>query len=258
VQWVRSGGTLIAIGASAAEFASEDAKSGSVRVLSDVLDQLDKYELAVHREWMGHMVTLEPGAVTWSHSAPESITYPWQSLPERPSVDELKRRDAWQRIFTPQGVIVATRVDDEHWLTAGCGDSVPVLIGPTPVLMSAHGVDTPVRLGIWSKRGEKDAERSQEGPSASQNQKRVDRRIGFTAMPDGYELYLRMSGLLWPEAAHRLANAAYVTRESLGRGQVILFAASPTFRASTLGSQRILTNAVVFGPGCGTAPEVEL
>jgi hypothetical protein len=257
VEWARSGGTLIAIGGSAAEFAREEAKSGSVRVLSDVLDQLDQYELAVYREWMGRTVDLEPGAGTWSHSAPQTIQYPWQSLPERPSVDELKRRDAWQRIFTPQGVIVATRVDDEHWLTAGCRDSVPVLIGPTPVLMSAHGVDTPIRLGIWSKRENQDAEPVQADSSASQKQKQ-DRRIGFTALPDGYELYLRMSGLLWPEAAHRLANAAYVTRESLGRGQVILFAASPTFRASTLGSQRVLTNAVVFGPGCGTAPQVEL
>jgi hypothetical protein len=62
---------------------------------------------------------------------------------------------------------------------------------------------------------------------------------------------LRMSGLLWPEATQRLANAAYLTREGVGKGQVILFAGQPTFRAATLGTQRLFMNAIVNGPGMG-------
>ena len=34
-------------------------------------------------------------------------------------------------------------------------------------------------------------------------------------------MHLRMSGLLWPEATHRLANSACVTRERVGRGEAV-------------------------------------
>ncbi len=73
----------------------------------------------------------------------------------------------------------------------------------------------------------------------------------------GEVLDLRMSGLLWPEAVERLANAALVTRERKGNGQVILFAASPTFRASTRGTERLLVNAMIYGPGLGTRPTIK-
>jgi hypothetical protein len=67
---------------------------------------------------------------------------------------------------------------------------------------------------------------------------------------------LRMSGLLWPEAADRLANSAWVTRESIGAGELILFATDPTFRAATLGTSRIFANAVVYGPGMGASQPI--
>src|SRR5262249_43344210 len=75
--------------------------------------------------------------------------------------------------------------------------------------------------------------------------------------PEGYQLRLRMSGLLWPEAADRLANTAYVTRESVGAGQVILFASSPTFRCSTKGTTRIYANALILGPGMGAQQPIK-
>ena len=43
---------------------------------------------------------------------------------------------------------------------------------------------------------------------------------------------LHLGGLLWPEAAGRLAHTAYATREGKGRGQVILF---PTIPSSAAG-----------------------
>jgi hypothetical protein len=65
-----------------------------------------------------------------------------------------------------------------------------------------------------------------------------------------------MSGLLWPEAAERLANSAYLTRERIKAGQVICFASSPMFRAGAVGTTRLFTNAVVFGPGLGTSQPI--
>ena len=64
---------------------------------------------------------------------------------------------------------------------------------------------------------------------------------------------LRLSGLLWPEAAARVADSAYVTSERVGSGQILLFASEPDFRGSYHGTRRLLINAVLLGPGCGTS-----
>jgi hypothetical protein len=63
---------------------------------------------------------------------------------------------------------------------------------------------------------------------------------------------LHLGGLLWPEAAGRLAHTAYSTRESLGKGQVILFLNEPEFRGWTLATRRLLLNSIFYGPGLGT------
>ena len=67
-----------------------------------------------------------------------------------------------------------------------------------------------------------------------------------------------MSGLLWPEAAQRMSNAAYLTREKKGNGQVIMFANMPNFRGATKGTARLLLNAIVYGPGLGTDAVIQL
>ena len=64
---------------------------------------------------------------------------------------------------------------------------------------------------------------------------------------------LRLSGLMWPEARERWADTAYATVESLGKGQIILFANDPFFRGYFEGSLRLLLNAIVLGPGMGTS-----
>jgi hypothetical protein len=66
-----------------------------------------------------------------------------------------------------------------------------------------------------------------------------------------------MSGLLWPEAADRIADTAYLTRERIGAGQVILFASNPTLRAGALGTSRVLANALVYGPGMGATQAIK-
>ena len=65
-----------------------------------------------------------------------------------------------------------------------------------------------------------------------------------------------MSGLVWPEASQRIANSAYLTRERIGDGQVILFSGEPNFRGATLGTNRLWLNAIVYGPGLGTRSKI--
>ena len=97
-----------------------------------------------------------------------------------------------QRIFSPWGIFLTGSVDTEHWLGFGIADKLPVMFMGSYAFMSKHSVSTVVRLED--------------------------------------KCCLRLSGLLWPEARERLSNTAYATVESLGNGQVVLFAADLTFR----------------------------
>lgn len=270
--WVNAGGTLIAMGSSAAQFADEKAALGKVRVLPDVLNKLGDYELAVFREWLARDGDLPPADAVWSYKAAPGLKYPWQSIDGAHAEEkELKKRDAWLSLFMPQGAIVAARVDAKHWLTFGCEEPLPVLSLRSPVLMAGDGVEVPVRLGYLTKVESKpgDAAKtnsakvdainksdSSEKPDTEKKEKKEPPRVGWSALPPGTEMHLRMSGLLWPEATHRVANSAYVTRESVGRGQIILFASRPTFRAATLGPTRIMLNAMIYGPGYGAAQPI--
>jgi hypothetical protein len=260
--WVKAGGTLIAVGNSTASFTPEKAEFSKVRQLPDVLDKLPEYELAILREWEAWKRNLPGENELWAHTASAGMKYPWPAGGASPDLKELKARDAWQKLFMPEGTFLVGRADTNHWLTAGCGEWLPLLVGTDPVLMSAGGVEAAIRYGYWTAgetnqvaSGPDKAEAEKTKPGEKPEAKSVP-RIGWCAPPEGAQLYLRMSGLLWPEAAQRLANAAGVTRESLGRGQVILFAAPPTFRASTRATMRVFENALVYGPGFGAAQPV--
>jgi hypothetical protein len=257
--WTKAGGTLVAIGSSAGALAKEKDGLGNVRLLPDVLDKMDDYRQAVVREWEGRKATPDPERV-WAFGPPEEVEYPWLvgQADEDLDEDELKRRDSWRSIFMPQGAILAGRVDDRSWLTAGCGEYVPVVFSGDTVLVSPPDVQAPVRLGVFeeaastARQSTKTTGARSAAPSAKASEEEED-GASPTFAPPGHAMRLRMSGLLWPEAAERLANTAYVTRESVGSGQVILFASNPTFRAAALGTTRLFANAIVYGPGLGAS-----
>lgn len=269
--WVEGGGTLIAIGASAHQLAVEKEGLGSTRLLPDVLTKLEDFRLGVTREWESRIASPAVDEV-FSHTAPAGITYPWTLKdPEKIDEEEAKRRDAWRAIFMPQGAILATRTDDRHWLTSGCGDVLPVLYTGDAVLIPGAGAETPIRFGAivpaqptpeikpepkTDPKPEAKSDSSKDADSKSDDTKdKKDEKPapGWLQAPPGHELRLRMSGLLWPEAADRIAHSAYATVEHVGQGQLILFASSPTFRAGPKGTLRIFTNALVLGPGMGAS-----
>lgn len=138
---------------------------------------------------------------------------------EKPSFKELKDRDELGRKLRPQGAILRVNLDQEHWLNFGCGGMVPVLFNSSTVLMTKNPSATPAR---------------------------------FASKED-----LRLGGLLWPEAKDRIANGSWATREQLGNGQVILFATQPNFRGYFRGSERLLLNAMFYGPGLGANASVD-
>ena len=140
----------------------------------------------------------------------------------------------------PSGAMVAGRVDQKHWLTFGTPESLPLLYSNYPLLMTSDNAEAVVRVGEFVPNDEIENYRS----------------INWSSLPPGKDLNVRMSGLVWPEAAQRIANSAYLTRESVGKGQIILFSGEPNFRGSTRGTNRLWLNAVVYGAGLGTDPRV--
>ncbi|UCC30622.1 MAG: hypothetical protein JSU86_20805 [Phycisphaerales bacterium] len=231
--WIKAGGTLIALGNSAAFAAGKDHGLSSVRLRRDVLDKLSVYEEALKREQSARDIKVEPAAV-WgtienapgddSAESPKEDDKTAAKPKAKPDLETLKRQDAWLRMFRPSGAIAAASLDPEHWLCFGVagnrtnGEKLPVLLSGQSVFMSKHPVKTPVRL------------------AAKDN--------------------LRLSGLLWPEARDRLANSAYATVERVGYGQIILFAGDPFFRAYLEGTGRLFLNALLLGPGLGTSQPV--
>jgi hypothetical protein len=349
--WVESGGTLIAIGASATPIAKDKTGIGATRLLPDVLTKLDAYRAAIVKDWLAKNITPDPSQV-WSNTPPDKLEYPW-TLGEQEKIeeDEAKRRDEWRDLFMPTGTILAARVDDRHWLTGGCGEVLPVMCNHGPVLLAQNGGNAPILMGVFvpstkpaepkkdeptppgkpsepsdkptpTQPSEKSAtehgptpkkpqapalqpegldrrsrgwsESSSDTPGAppkdphpegvlgaptqpdpshtapasdaptpkddkkadKKDDKKEEPKPGWLLAPPGFELRLRMSGLLWPEAADRIANSAYCTQERIGNGQVILFSNSPTFRDAARATTRLMSNAIVCGPGMGASQPI--
>jgi len=218
--WVRSGGTLIACGNTAAALTAERAGLSDVVLRRNVLDGLDAYAAVAARERLARDVKVDADAI-WSGAAVEAGAK--EEGLETVSVayvpgESAEARDAWMRRFSPRGAMLLGEARAESWLTAGAGDRVPVLFGGSSVYLTPAGVETAVR---------------------------------FAPAKD-----VRLSGLLWPEAAERIGDSAWLTRESSGDGQVILFTSMPGFRGFHLATARFFGNAVVLGPGLGASAPI--
>jgi hypothetical protein len=59
---------------------------------------------------------------------------------------------------------------------------------------------------------------------------------------------VKLAGFMWPEVQEAMARSLYAWVEPAGRGNVILFADDPNFRASQLSTLRMFFNAVFLGP----------
>ncbi|MEO0813045.1 MAG: hypothetical protein AAFY60_09300 [Myxococcota bacterium] len=258
--WVQNGGTLIAMGNGAEliahprseltrsrfrRFVLEDyppvvfgldpataQKAGTFRAVGLRASPGEDYEAPV-TGWSnaanpyGVFPVYGRGAAPFVASGPPPFEFPkvrhtldvWAKSVEPNGKDAkkkfLKTADARLRRFMPSGVYLNAQLDPEHWLGFGTQDRLPVYFRANDALIAEAPAQTAVRLS--------DAED------------------------------IHVSGLLWPEAAGRIAKTAYLVRESSGRGQVILFNSEPAFRGNAFATQRLLLNAVVLGPGLGTA-----
>ena len=234
--WVEQGGTLIAHNGSS-RYLSNNNGIGSVKTVQNTFDDIDDYNIDLQREFLSLEEMISIPEV--SNKLSLEISYPWELSKTKYTKDELETRDKWQSLFMPSGAIVAGRIDSDHWLTFGTPETIPLLYSNYPVLMTGGNSEAAVRIGelVFSDSNEY-------------------RSINWSDIPPNNDLNIKMSGLVWPEAAQRIANSAYLTRERYGKGQIILFSGEPNFRGSSLGTNRLWLNAVIYGSGLGTSSKV--
>ena len=234
INWVKQGGTLIANNRSTRLLAS-DNEFGDVKLLQQTFEDAKSYNIDLMREIYSLDNNLNKNDVN-SNRVNFQINYPWESSDKTYSKDLLEMRDKWQSLYMPSGSMVSARSDQQHWLTFGTEDLIPILYANNPILMTGGNSEAPIRIGELIQND--DVEES--------------RMINWSQVPKGYDLNVRMSGLVWPEASQRIANSAYLTREKIGKGQIILFSGEPNFRGSARGTNRLWLNAVIYGSGLGT------
>ena len=238
--WVKNGGTLVAHNRSARSIASDNG-IGNVKLIQHTFDNSRDFNIDLQREIYSLSDEIDYEK-THSNKVDTDISYPWESIENTLSKEDLESRDKWQSLFMPSGSIVSARTDQKHWLTFGSTKLLPVLYGDSPVLMTGRNSQAAVRVG--------------EIIDSIDN---IDvNKINWSTIPSGKDINVRMSGLVWPEAAQRIANSAYLTRERFGEGQIILFSGEPNFRGSSLGTNRLWLNAIVYGAGLGTSQKVSL
>ena len=238
--WVKQGGTLIAHNGSVRALTSEEGV-GNVKQIQNSFDKSNNFNIDLQREIYALSDEIDYESVLGNKVNTE-ISYPWETSKKKLSQKELEDRDKWQSLFMPSGSFVGARTDQKHWLTFGSTEILPVLYSNYPVLMTDKNSQAAVRIGEIID---------------SPENKEV-KVLNWSTIPAGKDINIRMSGLVWPEAAQRIANSAYVTRERLGSGQIILFSGEPNFRGSTLGTNRLWLNAVVYGAGLGTSKKLNL
>lgn len=131
-------------------------------------------------------------------------------LPENYPCHAIGEPASRSRRYLPRGCYVRADVRPGHWLTQGLRARVPVLFREEEVLKAATDADVVMR---FAEAGE-----------------------------------LPLSGMIWPEAVATIAETPCLVREQYGRGQIISFAWDPLFRGYSLGTQRLLLNAIFLGP----------
>ncbi len=132
--------------------------------------------------------------------------------------ENLAEMDRLGRLYMPRGAILKAELNRDHWLNYGLGPDVPAMVYTSNAYVSRPPVETAGRF------------------SGAQE--------------------LRLSGLVWPEAKIRWAHSTFISRESVGRGQLILFTGEPHYRSYFYGTKRILIHAMLLGPGFGTSAAV--
>lgn len=160
-------------------------------------------------EWVedGGVLVAIGDAYEWLADAELTTFTTWQPPDASETLDDPSPL-AGRPVAVPGGV-VATEVSPEHPLAIGLPSPPPALVSGSRVILASGD------------------------PS---------RDVLTVAMDEPV-----LAGVVWPEAADRLAGSLLVGMEPRGRGAVVLFAQEPDFRLFWRGTAPLFLNAVFYG-----------
>jgi len=201
-EWVAAGGTLIGLG-SAVSFLA-DPKVGLLAVQQETLPRA-----------AGEAGRKPDGASAAPSERPSGAASDGRTPGKLLASEEDYLKAIQADTDLPDGtlgVLLKARLDPDHWITAGLGDTVNVLAyGPN--------IFTPIKL---------------------------DKGVNVAVYLGPKELVA--SGYLWEENRKQLAYKPFVIVQREGRGLVVGFTADPNFRAFMDGLNVLFLNAVFRGP----------
>jgi hypothetical protein len=197
-------------------FANADLAKYNVIVMPDgnYVDRIRKREVDKLKAWLsaGGTLVAVKGASAFLRDKDVEISKlrPWDSSRPEEEKSEAEKRDQRYHEFRVPGSAFRTAMNERSYLTYGVPRSPAVLIeGTAAYLPVSHRVDNIVTV-------------AQDDPL--------------------------VSGVAWPESLERIAGAAYVVAEPMGRGSVITFADEPHFRLFWRATLPLFLNAVLYSP----------
>jgi len=119
------------------------------------------------------------------------------------------------------GALLRARVDPDHWLGAGAGDSVVAMV-------VGRNIFTPIKM---------------------------DKGVNVAAFESADKVVA--SGYLWEGGRKQIAYKPLVIAQPAGRGMVIAFTADPNYRGYLDGMNVLFLNAVFRGPAHARPPGAE-
>ena len=229
-KWIDRGGTLITLGSSS--LLAAEAGIISSRTRTQVMDDYPPLmigrtvEETLSGDFLG--VSTGPGrdrvvlppvvsqvarrftdSERWFDFTGSIKTLKEWSGDEHLTAEEQTRLASRLQQYLPSGAYLRVDLKPKHFLNYAIGDKVPVLFnGAEDVLVAGGDAELVARYA---------------GPEE-----------------------LMLSGLVWPEATGYIAGTAYLVLEELGNGKVISFATNPLFRGYSLGTERMLMNALLL------------
>jgi hypothetical protein len=181
-EWVQRGGTLIGLGGAVNWLAEE-----RVNLLATRREKREKEK---------DRTATPKGADTPGPDSLEKLIEPTDEYPSE----------------TP-GALLRVRVDQEHWLGFGYGETTTVMVDSNRIF-SLLKLDQGTNVGVYLAG---------------------DRLVA--------------SGHLWDDARRQLPNKAFLLHSRMGRGHVIGFAEDPNYRAFMDGLNGMMMNAVFLSSG---------
>ncbi|MCC6783744.1 MAG: peptidase M14 [Planctomycetes bacterium] len=210
--WVRAGGTLITMGGGATRWLTH----ADVGLLASEAEKRRKAPPAASAR------SDAPGE---AKAAADPGSQPDQKPDEKPTVDEKPATDQakpfdYERAIQPEhedpaatpGALLRVVLDPQGFPAFGQGEFVDVLSTEREVFL-------PVKLDLG-------------------------RNVGVFAKRDA----LLQSGFAWDHKLDQLAQKAWLVHQPHGKGHVVAFAEDPTTRGFCRATERLLLNAVFFGP----------